>query len=99
MPADFPISKDKSQTLSNLSKQNQDELSRLVRFPGVENVSVDFGIEERNVAAQSERFPPNLLRMLGRPASSLNSTYILAKNQPNVGTHHKTRLYVNRQRR
>ncbi len=46
-------------------EQNQDELSRLVRFPGVENVSVDFGIEERNVAAQSERFPPNLLRMLG----------------------------------
>jgi len=38
---------------------------RLVGFPGVENVSVDFGIEERDVAAQSERFPPNLLRMLG----------------------------------
>jgi hypothetical protein len=46
-------------------KQNQDELARLVGFPGVENVSVDFGIEERDVAAQSERFPPNLLTMLG----------------------------------
>ena len=46
-------------------EQNQAELARLVGFPGVENVSVDFGIEERDVAAQSERFPPNLLRMLG----------------------------------
>jgi len=46
-------------------EQNQDELARLVGFPGVEKVSVDFGIEERNVPAQSERFPPNLLRMLG----------------------------------
>jgi hypothetical protein len=43
----------------------QDELARLVGFAGVENVSVDFGIEERDIAAQSERFPPNLLRMLG----------------------------------
>jgi hypothetical protein len=46
-------------------EQNQDELVRLVGFPGVENVSVDFGIEERDIAAQSERFPPNLLRLLG----------------------------------
>jgi hypothetical protein len=43
----------------------QDELARLVGFPGVDHVSVDFGIEERDVAAQSERFPPNLLRKLG----------------------------------
>jgi hypothetical protein len=46
-------------------EQNQDELARLVGFPGIENVSVDFGIEERDVAAQSERFPPNLLRIMG----------------------------------
>ena len=46
-------------------EQNHDELVRLVNFPGVECVSVDFGIEERDVPAQSERFAPNLLRMLG----------------------------------
>ena len=46
-------------------EKNQGELERLVGFPGVENVSVDFGIEERDVAAQSERFPPKLLTMLG----------------------------------
>ena len=55
-------------------QQNQDELARLVGFPGVENVSVDFGIEERDVAAQSERFPPNLLGMLGSLGISLEFT-------------------------
>jgi hypothetical protein len=33
--------------------------------PSVEKVSLDFGIEERDMAAQSERFPPNLLRVVG----------------------------------
>lgn len=46
-------------------EQNQHELTRLVAFPGVERVSLDFVIEERDVAAQSECFPPNLLRMVG----------------------------------
>jgi hypothetical protein len=46
-------------------EQNRNELARLVGFPGVEYVSVDFGIEERDVAAQREQFPPNLLAMLG----------------------------------
>jgi hypothetical protein len=44
---------------------HQSELTRLAAFPGVESVSLDFGIEEREVAAQSERFPPILLRMAG----------------------------------
>jgi hypothetical protein len=44
---------------------NQGELDRVVAFPGVEKVSLDFGIEERNVAVQSEHFPPNLLSILG----------------------------------
>jgi len=55
-------------------ERNRDELARLIGFPGVENVSVDFGIEERDVAAQSERFPPNLLRMLGNLGISLEFT-------------------------
>jgi len=46
-------------------EQNRNELERLVAFPGVERVSLDFGIEERDIAAQSERFPPNLLCILG----------------------------------
>ena len=46
-------------------QQNQGELARLIAFPGVQKVSLDFGIEERDMTAQSERFPPNLLSILG----------------------------------
>ena len=46
-------------------EQNHTELARLVAFPEVERVSLDFGIEERDVAAQSECFPTNLLRIAG----------------------------------
>jgi hypothetical protein len=46
-------------------ERNRGELARLVGFQGVESVSMDFGIEERDVAFQRERFPPNLLLMLG----------------------------------
>lgn len=46
-------------------EQNQGELARLVAFPRVDRVSLDFGIEERDVAAQKECFPPNLLGLAG----------------------------------
>lgn len=55
-------------------ERNRNELARLIGFPGVENVSIDFGIEERDVAAQSERFPPNLLSALGNLGISLEFT-------------------------
>jgi hypothetical protein len=54
---------------------------RLVAFLGVERVSLDFGIEERDIAAQSERFPPNLLRILGNLGIFLEFTlYPLQKH-------------------
>jgi hypothetical protein len=40
---------------------NEKELIRLRDFPGVEGISLDFGIEERDVPAQREAFPPELL--------------------------------------
>ena len=46
-------------------KKNNEELARLVAFPGVDRIALDFGIEERDVAAQSENFPPNLLSAAG----------------------------------
>jgi hypothetical protein len=55
-------------------EQNQDELARLAAFPGVEILSLDFGIEERYVAAQSECFPPKLLRIMGNLGISLEVT-------------------------
>ncbi|HEY6466033.1 MAG TPA: hypothetical protein VIY69_08585 [Candidatus Acidoferrales bacterium] len=46
-------------------EESHTELSRLRVFRGIDVISLDFGIEERDVAAQSERFPPKLLSLLG----------------------------------
>ena len=66
-------------------EQNQAELTRLGAFPGVENLSLDFGIEERDVAAQSERFPPNLLRIVGNLGIWLELT-LYPCQKPNTAT-------------
>jgi hypothetical protein len=62
-------------------EQNQAELQRLVAFPDVERVSLDFGIEERDIAGQRERFPPNLLRILGNLGIWLEFT-LYPQNNP-----------------
>ena len=63
--ADFSKLRVQIEDAIHFLEQNRSELARLVAFPGVGNVSLDFGIEERGVAAQSEHFPPNLLRIAG----------------------------------
>ena len=67
-------------------EHNQGELTRLVSFPGVENLSLDFGIEERDVAAQSEHFPPNFLRIVGNLGIWLEFT-LYPCQEPNAATH------------
>jgi hypothetical protein len=47
-------------------ERRQAELRRLVSFPGVERVRLDFGIERRDVAVQRDSFPPDLLRLIGQ---------------------------------
>jgi hypothetical protein len=42
---------------------NEEELKRLRGFPGVEQVELDFPIEEREVVFQSDAFPPHLLSL------------------------------------
>jgi len=63
-------------------EQNRAELARLTQFAGVERVSLDFGIEERNVAAQAECFPPALLGSLGELGIWLEFTLYPSK-EPN----------------
>lgn len=41
------------------------EVARLVAFPGVEGVYLDFGLAWREVAAQPDRLPPELVRAAG----------------------------------
>jgi hypothetical protein len=42
-----------------------EEIRRLVNFPGVEMVTLDFGIERRDVVVQSDHFPSDLIRVAG----------------------------------
>ena len=46
-------------------KLHVDALRLLPSFPGVLDVVLDFGIEDRDVGAQADYFPPALLRALG----------------------------------
>ena len=42
-----------------------DQVRRLCRWPGVEAVDLDFGIERRDVMVQCDRLPPALVRLAG----------------------------------
>jgi hypothetical protein len=46
-------------------EQHKMELERLCRFPGVERLTLDFGIAKRDVIAQSDYFPAELLYLAG----------------------------------
>ncbi|RYG67881.1 DUF4279 domain-containing protein, partial [bacterium] len=46
-------------------KTNQNELAKLRDFPNVEEPILDFGIRDRDVAVQSDRFPAELLHLAG----------------------------------
>lgn len=46
-------------------RANAEQIRRLVMFPGVEGVTLDFGIVRRNVAVQSDHLPVDLVRLAG----------------------------------
>lgn len=46
-------------------KINHDELAKLQSFPGAETVHLHFGIEDRDIGLQCDRFPPKLLQLAG----------------------------------
>jgi len=47
-----------------LEKRSED-VRRLVAFPGVRDVTLDFGVKRRDVAAQSDSFPARLVSLAG----------------------------------
>jgi hypothetical protein len=53
------------QDATHFLREHEDELRRLGRFPGVEEVCLDFGIARRAGAAQSDLFPADLLWQAG----------------------------------
>lgn len=50
------------------------ELKQMKSRPRIDLIELDFGLEERDVAAQSETFPPNLLAALGQLGIALRFT-------------------------
>jgi hypothetical protein len=53
------------QDATHFLREHEDELRRLGRFPGVEEVCLDFGIARRDGTAQSDLFPADLLWQAG----------------------------------
>jgi hypothetical protein len=46
-------------------RAQDEQLRRLCAFPGVEDVTLDFGVARRDVAVQCDRLPPELVRVAG----------------------------------
>jgi hypothetical protein len=57
--------------------QHEDELRRLGRFPGVQEVELEFGIEWRDASPQTDAFPPDLLWRAGALDIGLRVTHYL----------------------
>ena len=63
-----------------------DEVRRLVNFPGVAGVVLDFGIARRDVVAQSDQFPADLVRLAGACGIALElSHYPVGDGDPAPG--------------
>jgi hypothetical protein len=58
-----------------------DEIRRLATFPGVEKVTLDFGIERRDVVVQCDLLPADLIRIAG----SLGLSIELSQYPPRDG--------------
>lgn len=46
-------------------RANGEQIRRLCEYPGVEDVTLDFGIERRDVAVQCDHLPAELIRLAG----------------------------------
>jgi hypothetical protein len=64
--ASFTNSKRQIRDALKFLEVHRRELARLTRVPGVESITLDFGIADRNLAAQFEYFPPELLLATGK---------------------------------
>jgi hypothetical protein len=46
-------------------KLHETEIKEILSFPGLERAVLDFGISRRDVAVQSDYFPPELIKLAG----------------------------------
>jgi hypothetical protein len=61
--------------------EHEDELRRLGRFEGVEEIEIDFAVEWRDLATQSDWFPPELLWRAGALDIALRVTHYLVQQK------------------
>ena len=62
-------------------RNNSTELKQLMDFPGVENGILDFAINRRDVAAQLDHFPAELVRLAGSLGLGIDLTqYSVTEN-------------------
>jgi hypothetical protein len=70
------------QDVGRFLREHEDELRRLSGFPGLEEVCLDFGIERRDVAAQTDVFPADLLWQTGALDIDLVVTHYAVGEDP-----------------
>ena len=63
--ASFPIYLAKYKDAESFLQTYHQELLRLRDFPDTEGAALDFPVEDRDVACQTDTFPPGLLALLG----------------------------------
>ena len=61
--------------------EHEDELRRLGGFEGVEKMEIDFAVAWRDLAAQSDWFPPELLWRAGALDIALRVTHYLTQQK------------------
>jgi hypothetical protein len=63
--ADFHQFAEQLRDAAEFLTESAAEIRRLVAFPGVTSVVLDFGIARRDVVAQSDQFPREVVRLAG----------------------------------
>lgn len=64
-------------------KRYEAELKVVLSFPGVEGAVLDFGIWRRDVAAQYDYFPPELIRLAGELGLGIELSQYTASDEVN----------------
>jgi len=80
--ADFDNLPDQIQDTISFLEQHRGELARLCKFPDVEGVFLDFGIDRRDVAVQYDDFPAELLYLAGSLGISIRVSSLAVELEP-----------------
>jgi hypothetical protein len=84
--ADFHQFKEQLADAVEFLTESATEVRRLAAFPGVTGVVLDFGIAWRDVIAQSDQFPAELVRLAGSCGIALElSHYPVSDGEPATG--------------